>query len=144
MEIQLLIKKIGNSLKEENSGAKREEWAHYIIKNNISLIRLAELLTSERVIAMRFMWLVGHTCDIDPKFVQPFVTYFFSMRDKVKILNYNRSLAKLFCVSGVPPEIEGEAIHEMFKWLLDPKANVTTKKYCMASLYELSKKHPDL
>lgn len=139
-----MINELGNSLKEENTHERREEWARHIIENKISLLSLAALLNEEKVIAMRFMWLVGHICDLDPKFVYPSIPYFFSLRGMTKVSDYNRSLAKLFYLSGVPPELDGEAIDEMFKWMLDAKANVSTKAYCLGALYNLSEKYTEL
>jgi len=138
------IEDLGLSLKEDNTHANREKWARFIIKYNFSLIDLAVLLNSERVIAMRFMWLIGHICDLNPGFVYPYTEYFFSKRSAEKFADYKRSLARMFYLSGVPKEIEGEAIHVMFNWLLDAKANVSTKDYCLKALEKLSEQHMDL
>lgn len=140
-----LIDTLGTSLKAENTSVDRERWARYIIENKISLIELAKaLLYAEKVISMRFMWLVGHICDLDPRFIFSSIPYFFSVRKDIKILNYERSLAKLFCLSGIPSEIEGEAINEMLFWLTDAQVNVSTKSYCVKALYQLSEKYPEM
>ena len=55
-----------------------------------------------------------------------------------------RSLAKFFYLAGIPEEIEGEAVSDLFDWLGDPKMNVSTKTFALLALQEPVKKHPGL
>jgi hypothetical protein len=139
-----LIDQLSISLKEENTGQRRAEWAEYIIKNNIPLSDLIGLLDFEKPVPMRFIWLVGDLCERQPQIIHSSITTFYARRNEMKFPNFDRSLAKIFWLSGIPDEIEGEAADEMFKWMLDPKISVSTKNYSLFALYNLSKKHPEL
>jgi hypothetical protein len=132
------------SLEKDGSGANTRKWADHIITDQIPVLAISELINHERIVAMRFSWLIGTLCDSKPEVVLPSVIYFFNQRAKVKFKGFNRSLAKMFFLAGVPEEIEAEAINELFKWYLDSGSDVSTKTFCLLALYELSKKHPGL
>jgi hypothetical protein len=136
--------KIHLSLKTDGSDATLRKWVSYIVERKIPLPDLQDLIHAEKPVAMRFSWLLGGICELQPSVVYPSVTYFFSKRHEIQIVNFNRSLAKMFWLAGVPLEIEGEAIDEMVKWLLDPKTIVSTKAYALSALYELTHKYPEL
>lgn len=139
-----MLKQLGISLIEENTSANRKKWAQYIVKNNVALIDLIPLLDYEKPVAMRFIWLVGDLCETDPQVVVPAITHIYMKRHKIQFPNFDRSLAKIFWLAGVPDKIEGDAINEMFKWMLDAKISVSTKNYSLSALYNLSSKHNDL
>ena len=142
--MKTLINKISISLKKDGSDKNCRSWANYIVKNKIAITDLVSLVHAENPVAMRFSWLLGGLCESNPKLVYPSIVYFFSNRDKINILNFNRSLAKMFCYCGVPPEIEGEAMDIMFKWLSDPKSIVSTKNFALSVLYNFTIKYPEL
>jgi hypothetical protein len=142
--VKTFIHQLRTSLVNEDSGLSRRKWAMHIIENKIGLLDLVELLDQEKKIAMRFIWLVGDLCELDPSTVYPAVPYFYSRKNETQIPNFDRSLAKMFLLAGIPPEIEGLVIDDLFKWLLDPKINVSTKSYALSTLFELSKKYGDL
>jgi hypothetical protein len=139
-----LIHQISTSLTVDNTGANHKRWTNYIIENNIKILDLIELIHYPKPVAIRFSWVLGGICEIRPTLVYPAVTYLFTNRNEILIPNFNRSLAKMFWLCGVPKEIEGEVIDELFKWLLDAKANVTTKTYAMFALYKLCFIHNEL
>ncbi|MFT3910766.1 MAG: hypothetical protein QM737_15215 [Ferruginibacter sp.] len=142
--MKALINKISISLKKDGSDKNCRAWANFIVKNKIAITDLHPLIHAEHPVAMRFSWLLGGICESNPKLVYPSIIYFFSNRDKIEILNFNRSLAKMFCYCGVPDEIEGEAMDNMFKWLSDPKSIVSTKNFAMSALYNFTIKYPEL
>jgi hypothetical protein len=137
-------RQLAESLVTEDTEENRKYWADYIISNNIPILSLAEIIHADKKTAMRFSWMVGDICEKAPAIVYPAIIKFFSERARIKIPNYDRSLAKMFWLSGVPEEIEGEAIDELFKWLSDPVINVSTKVYSMEALNKLGIKYPDL
>lgn len=140
----MLIDTIKDSLLKVNTDANRKHWANHIKSNNIALTSLAELIETEHPIAMRFSWLLGDLCEQSPEIVFPIVALLFNKRHQITIPHFNRSLAKFFYNCGIPEEIAGEALDELFKWLLDTKSNVTTKHYAMLVLYQLALKHPEI
>jgi hypothetical protein len=140
----MLITTIGESLKQINTDVNRKYWAAYIVNNHIDLISIISLIEAEHPVAMRFSWVLGDLCETAPAVVYPSIAYLFNKREQIKIPNFNRSLAKLFYYCGVPNEIEGEAINELFKWLQNTKSNVSTKSYAMLALHQLTQLYPEL
>jgi hypothetical protein len=82
--------------------------------------------------------------DIDPAIVRPIVLFCFQERKNIQVLKFERSLAKMFWLSGVPDTIEGEVIDELFLWLQHPVYDVSIKTYSIQALHCLSKKYPEL
>lgn len=139
-----ILNKIALSLKENNSDPTRKKWAQYIIDNNIPLLELVPLIDFEHPVGMRFSWIIGELCSLKPTIVFPVISYLFLKSDSIQIKNFDRSLAKMFALVGVPGEIEGMAIDQLFKWLTDPKITVSTKHFALWALENQLKKHPDL
>jgi len=139
-----LIEKIEVSLLRDDTDENRKKWAEYIVSNKIPLIDIIELLHAEKRAATRFIWVVGDLCELDPKVVYPAITYFWSKKNETEITNYNRSLAKMFWLCGIPEKIEGVATNEMFEWLLDPEVIVSTKNYSLLALANLTDKYSEL
>ena len=142
--MEFLSAELGNSLLQDNSDKNRRNWAEKIVNEKIPILNLVDLLDAEKLIATRFSWMVGDVCELEPKVVFPAIHLFWSKRHEVDITNFNRSLAKMFCLCGIPKEIEGEAVSEMFEWLTDPDAIVSTKNYSLLALGNLSGKYPEL
>lgn len=142
--MQSLQLKIATSLKENNSETNRKVWAEYLVKNKIKLKSLIGLLHTDHPVNMHFSWVLGGLCEQNPKMISPIIAPLFSTREKIKIKNFDRSLAKMFSLCGIPKEIESEAIDQLFKWLTDPKISVSTKHYTMFALENVVKKYPDL
>ncbi len=139
-----IIEQLSISLIEDDTSVNRKKWAHYIIFNKINLMDLVDLLYYKKPVNLRFTWLIGDICELNPTAIFPAITYLFTKRNEIRVLNFNRSLAKMFWLAGVPDEIEGEVIDEMFKWLLDLRMDVSIKNYSLLALYNLTSKHIDI
>jgi len=139
-----LAEQLAASLLADRTEVNLKRWAQYIIKNKIPLMDVAHVVTGGQTVATPFIWMVGGLCESAPEIVAPAVGYFYSKRHDVRIINFNRSLAKMFWLAGIPKKIQGEAIDEMFKWVLDAKVIVSTKNYALLALDKLSDKHPEL
>lgn len=147
MRRQLLTDKLKQELiisLADSSGAERKNWIEYIINHNILLKDLVEILYRDNKTAMKFSWIVGSLCELDSTRVFPVVNQIFNNRNKIKIPNFDRTIAKIFYLVEIPQEIEGEAVTVMFNWLLNPKIIVSTKNYSLFALYNLSEKYSDL
>jgi len=142
--VENLLSQLAFSLKEENTDKNRSQWAEYILKNNIPILDLCELIKYDKPVSMRFIWLIGHLCDIKPQVVAPAIPYFFAVKNDVKFSNYDRSLAKMFSLCGIPTEIEAEAVDLLFNWILDPTILVSTKNYSIDALLKFSENYPEL
>lgn len=142
--MKLLVEKIEISLLSDDTDENRKKWAEYIVSEKILLMDIIELFHAEKRVATRFTWMVGDLCELEPQIVYPAITYFWSKRNETEITNYNRSLAKMCWLCGIPEEIEGEATSEMFEWLLDPEVIVSTKNYSLLALGNLTDKYIEL
>lgn len=138
-----LKQKLINSL-ADSSGAERKVWIEYITDHNILLTDLVDILYLDSKTAMRFSWIIGTLCELDPKSVFPVVNQIFENRNKIKTPNFDRTIAKIFYLVEIPQEIEGQAVDIMFSWLINPKILVSTKNYSLFALYKLTEKYPDL
>lgn len=143
-KINPLLDELSVSLKENNTDVNRKKWVTYIIDNEIKLTDLLPLIHAERQVAMRFSWLVGELCEQKPKVVSPCIVYFFSNRNKIQIKNFDRSLAKMFWLCGIPKKIDGVVVDELFEWLMDPKITVSTKSYALYALNNFAIAHPEI
>jgi hypothetical protein len=139
-----LLNDLQTSLLEDASGANQLQWAKYIVQNDIALEGLASLIHAEKTIATRFSWMLGGIVQIDPQRVFPILPYLFHHRQEIGILNFERSLAKMFSLAGIPEEIEGEAVEALFQWLMDPKAILSTRVFAMEALHKVCKRHWEL
>ena len=139
-----LSKEIENSLVTDDTDLNRKRWAKKFASKEIALKNFLYLVDFDQKLATRFIWLIGDLCESNPRIVFPVVKDFFSRRATTKIVNYNRSLAKMFMYCGIPKEIEGEATTNLFNWLMDANSIVTTKVYSMKALFNLTKKYPEL
>ncbi len=139
-----LLETLSTSLKEDGSDANLKRWIAFIIENKIALTDHIALIYAEYPIALRFSWMLGGMCEIEPEIVAPIVPYLFRQRQDIEIPHFNRSLAKFFYHCGIPDELEGEATDALFKWLGDPASNVSTKRIALLALVKLSKKYPEL
>ncbi len=135
---------LSTSLIQDQSAENRKRWANYLIENQIDLIDYVDLVFSERKLALRFIWLVGDLCEINPGYVATTVPLFYELKDNVKFPNFDRSLAKLFLHCGIPENMEGEIIEELFSWIMDSNVSVATKTNSMLALKKVLLKYPEL
>lgn len=139
-----LLQNLSHSLSKDRSSENRQMWTTYLIKEQVELIHLTELLDAEHPIGMRFTWLLGHVLEENPKQIAPIVSYCFEHRNQWNFLGIKRTIAKMLWLAGVPEEIEGLVVDELFKWVLDPKIKVAVKVYSIDALCNLALKYPDL
>jgi len=141
---QQLLQNLTISLGKDRSSENRQMWTNYLIKEQVELIHLTELLDAEHPVGMRFTWLLGHILEENPEQIAPIVSYCFEHRNQWTFPGIKRTLAKMLWLAGVPEEIEGLVVDELFKWILDPKIKVAVKVYGIDALYNMVVKYPDL
>jgi len=135
---QILIENLPSS-----SGSERKGWAEIII-NEMLFEELKDIIYSTPPLCLRFAWLISDICEQNPSIVAPHLSEFFERKNELKVKGIERSLAKWFYLTGVPEKIEGEVFEQLSQWFLNPKLNVSTKRYCLLSMIEISKKYKDL
>lgn len=138
------LQELGISLKEENSTSNRRKWAERIVEKKIAVMSLMNLLQCEAPIPIRFTWLIGDLCEIAPAMVAPAIPHFYAVRNTILFPNFDRSLAKMYWLCGIPLEMEGTIIDELFQWLMDPRISVSTKSYALSALFDFTQQQPDL
>ena len=140
-----LKSKILESL-EITTSAERGFLAQTIAEQQLPMDDVLEILEMEQPQSMRFSWMLGHICQFDPSYAQPFLRYCFPRRNELKITGFDRTIARLcmFCERALPPELEGEIVSQLFEWLADPKAAVATKHYSVSALGYACANYPEL
>lgn len=139
-----LLQELRTSLIADRSNENRQKWTKKLIQQDIEVAHLLPLLDEEHPIGMRFTWLLGHLLDTEPSRIVPIVTHCFNRRNDLTFPGIKRTIAKMLWLAGVPEEIEGLVVDELFKWVLDPKIKVAVKVYSIDALCQLTFKYPDL
>ena len=135
--------RLRNLLATSRDHDSRKAWAAKIIAEG-TFAEFTDLLDGEHPIGMHFSWLIGDIVSDAPEEVFPSITYFFSRRNDFPFPGFKRSLAKMMYLAGIPEEIEGEALDEMFNWVMNPQEAIAVKHYSLKCLMEICKQHPDL
>ncbi|MEM9409996.1 MAG: hypothetical protein AAGA30_02715 [Planctomycetota bacterium] len=117
----------------------RKHWANRIVKEKIPLSSLLSLLHDEKQVAQRFTWLIGDLLELDSSVVVGVIPLLFSLRDQMPFPGMRRSVGKCLWYAGVPVEMEGEVIEELFRWLKDNDFSVSCKHYASKTLFDLTK-----
>ena len=135
---------LGDSLRMEDSGQRRARWADFILAQKIDIQSLLPLLLRDQKTALRFCSLLGDLAERDPNATCSVVPELFRNRDQYALLNFDRTLAKQLWLCGIPKEIEGEAIDQLFQWLGRSDITVMTKTYSLEALCKVVKTIPEL
>lgn len=138
------VQDIKSSIAADRSKDNIDHIAHILSRNPKLLKETMVLIDGDLNIAMRFTWMLGHLSEQSPSLVSPFVPMLFSKRQTHPIKGFHRSLCKIMTSTGVPQEIEGEVVDQIFKWCLDPKTDVAVKVYGITVIANLCEKYPDL
>ena len=118
---------------------QRKEWASQIIREGIPLVDLISLLHAKDNTAQRFTWLIGDLLAADPTVVSPCVSLLFALRNEMPFPGMRRCVARTLWQAGIPPEIQPEAIEQLFDWLADDNVSIGCKHYCSKALLDLVK-----
>jgi len=96
-------------------------------------------------LAMRYMWLLGHLAEVRPKLLFGYMSHLFAKRHMHNtITGLHRSLVKMLTFTGVPEDIQGLVVDQIFEWCLDPEIQVAVKVYGITVLVDLCKIYPEL
>jgi hypothetical protein len=129
-----------------SSSRYREQLATQILADGIPLQELIDLLLEEHPVSTRFSWLLGDISTQSPDKSKEILQACFGILPQVRIKNFDRTLAKqaMICGPDLPENLEGEIVHKLFDWLIDPTTSVSTKNHCLFALENLCKKYPEL
>ena len=138
------IDQLHDALLQDASDANLRQWGAHIVQQNIALTDLIALIHAEKKVATRFSWMLGGIVERDAARVRPVIVYLFTQRKEILIHNFERSLAKMFALAGIPSAIEGEAVEALFQWLMDPTVLLSTRLFAMAALDRYCVQQPEL
>lgn len=138
------LTQLHSALAQDGSDANLRQWGAHIVQHDLALADLIELIHAEKKVATRFSWMLGGIVERDPQRLRPVMPYLFTQRKAILIHNFERSLAKMFSLAGIPEEIEGEVVEALFQWLMDPKVLLSTRIFAMAALDRCCKQQPEL
>lgn len=141
---QQLLQELKASLLEDRYSENRQTWAKYLVDNQVNMQDLLCLLDEKHPIAMYFSWVLGDVLVLQPERIFPIIPYCFELRDKMPFPGFKRSIAKMLAVAGVPKDLEGIVVDELFKWILDLKMPVAVKVHSLETIYNLTIKYPEL
>lgn len=143
-----MTQEIYNDLKAtlaiDRSAESRAYWAQRLIKEQVPIEELLPLLDEEHPIGMRFTWIWGSIITQNAQYLAPIVSPCFERRNDITFPGYKRSIAKMLCMVGVPEELEGLVVDELFKWILNPKIKVAVKVFAIDTIAQLAVKYPEL
>ena len=125
-------------LLSSSKAVQRKFWAQKMIRESIPVHNLLPLLHGEKKVAQRFTWLIGDLLELEPAVVSPCLPMLFSLRDQMPFPGMRRCVAKCLWLAGIPPELEQEAIAQLFDWLKDPKTRIGVKHYASKLLFDLA------
>lgn len=121
----------------DSDAAIRKQFAEQIITEEVPLDSLLSILHSDDKTAQRFMWLIGDICRISPETVAPCVPFLFSVRHELSFPGVNRGIAVSLFQTGIPKEIEHEAIVQIFQWMEDKETSIACKSFSAKCLHLL-------
>lgn len=137
------MQELGERLKHDRSDELRKEWARRIAEEE-NLMDLVGLLDEPHPVGMRFSWIFGDITDLNPDLIFDCLPYFFKRRNDFTFPGFHRSVARMLYFTGIPEEIEGEAMDQMVEWCMDPQVAIGVKHHSLKTLMRLADKYPDL
>jgi hypothetical protein len=137
-----LYQELEHSLPKSNA-VKRKIWADLIIREELDLKHLSNLLRLDPKIATRFLWLLSEIGTLSANKLLKELPYLLDLCTQLNPV-YQTSFANYWLLVGVPIEQEAKAIDLLFHWLLSNESNVTLKSRSILVLYHLSKKYPEI
>lgn len=132
-----LTERLAHSTSEE-----RAAWANHLVASGYPITSFLDLLQVEGPTAVRFSWLLGDIASLSPAYARHIAKALFDQRARINIKNFDRSIAKFIYLGGVAEELEGAVVDQLFKWLVDPKISISTKRFSMLSLVDFSRRYP--
>ena len=143
--MSLTAQDIHDSLTEDRSKANISAWVEKLAKDPACLGDLIPYISGEdSALAFRFGWLIEHLSNTHPEHVEPHLVALYQALPHANFNGYKRSLAKIFSNCGIPEELEGEVAELLFTWLNSGEIEVAVKVHSMQTLYNLTKRYPDL
>lgn len=115
-----------------------------MIQNPVMITESLPILTLNTKMSMHYTWLIGGILDLQPDLIRDHVPYFYQHLAHANFKNYDRSIAKLFYLAGIPENLKGEAIDQLFSWLNSTEISVSTKHYSALALCKVCLEIPDL
>lgn len=127
-----------------STGKQRKVWANTIVKENLSISKLSDLLLLDYKIASRFLWLLSDIGELNTNKLKDELVFLFDRCIALEHIELGASFANYWLICGVPEEKEGLYIDHLFTWLSSPDTNVTTKSRSLFVLSDLTNKYPEI
>ena len=136
-------------LKQElakSSTEQRTIWSGYILKHELDIQFLLDILLLEPPASTRFSWLLGGLSSIDNRYTLEIIAFGFRHLEQIQIPDIKRVLLKQCALThdNFPEHLEGEVLNYAFQWLEDPQSSISTKEMAMKTLQLLCKKYPQI
>ena len=122
----------------------RSKWVSEIIKKKIDIKDLSKLLWSDKQVSTRFLWLLSEIGIMSPNILHKELPFLLQLSDEIKHIDFKKSFASFWLISGVPLKNESRAIDLLFNWIQSFSTDITTKSRALIVLFKLTKKYPEL
>ena len=128
------------------SHQKREAIAKQISANKFPLNKVFDIIFEPDPVSRRFSWLLNDISFFDNSFAPKTLSFLVENMEDINISDLGRVISKqaFFIAPNLPEELEGKLVDLMFRWMLDPKTNISTTTYAMKALEKMLIKYPEL
>lgn len=128
----------------KSSTEQRTIWSAYILKHELDIQFLLDILLLEPPTSTRFSWLLGGLSSINNRYTLEIIAFGFQHFEQIQIPDIKRILLKQCALSkgNFPEHLEGEVLNYAFQWLEDPQSSISTKEMAIKTLLLLCKKQP--
>jgi hypothetical protein len=138
----LSIKNLGGEI-ANSSAAQRKRWACELIENDFQLENLLPLLHNKDT-ALPTLWLISDIASLDAPRVQKWIPSLFEACSHLPFTTRAHSLSRYCMLCGIPPEVEGFAVDQLFEWALHPETTQMTKRSSLLALKNHLEIRPEL
>jgi len=122
----------------------RSKWVSEIIEKKIDIKDLSKLLWSDKRVSTRFLWLLSEIGIMSPNILHKELPFLLQLSDEIKQIDFKKSFASFWLISGVALKNESRAIDLLFNWIQSFSTDITTKSRALMVLFKLTKKYPEL
>ncbi|TAL61448.1 MAG: hypothetical protein EPN85_04705 [Bacteroidetes bacterium] len=137
---------IKKELLREHSKRQANRIARYACRSNSNFKELIQCYSShDYVLAQRAAWSVSIAGRMNPKLVAPHIKYLVDVISRKDVHNaVIRNSVRILEAINIPKKYQGKVMQACFGFLENYSVPGAIKAYSMTTLYNLSKKYPEI
>ena len=103
------------------------------------------VLEGDDTISKYASWIISHCMERYPHLVLPHIEDLLKNLERVRLNDsVLRSTVKALSMADIPHDLQGYALQHCFDLLLNPKSAVAIQVHAMQTIFNISRKEPDL